>query len=509
MSAEHHPLYGALLDRMAELADLQSISGLLFWDRSTMMPANGGETRAHAAAALERVSHQKLTHPEIGRLLDELEPWSAELDPDSDEARTIAVVRRDFEKAARVPEDLAAELAHAESTGEEAWLKARSAGDFALFRDALATHVELRHRYVNCFEGFEHPYDVLLDDYEPDLRLSELRPLLSELQAALVPLVAGAAARADAKPANVLAGAFEADAQRAAVLAVVGPLGFDAGSWRLDPSAHPFAVAQGRADVRVTTIFDPADLGVALYSVLHEFGHGLYEAGVDPRYARTALGSVSSLGLHESQSRLWENVIGRSRPFSGWLLTILREHFPAAFASVDADLLFRSVNAVEPSLIRIFADEATYNLHIVLRTELEARLIEGDLEVDDLPDAFDAGMQRLLGLEVPDVAHGVLQDIHWGAGLFGYFPTYALGNLMSAQLFAQAEQDLPGLDGDLARGDVAAIRSWLVEHVHRHGRKFTSRELLRRVTGQELRVEPLIGYLQAKLTDTGQYASPS
>ncbi len=499
MAGTAHPSYAALCERMAELADLSAIGGLLFWDRSTMMPAGGSDTRAHACAALERVSHQKRTHPEVGRLLAELEPWAAELDPDCDEARTVRVVRRDFEKARRVPEDLAADIARADSLGEDAWMKARSASDFNLFRDALSHHLDLRHRYVACFDDFEHPYDVLLDDFEQDLRLSELRPLFSELQAALVPLVASAASAGTARR-NVLAGTFPAGDQRAAVLEVVKQLGFDDEHWRLDPSAHPFAVAQGPQDVRVTTMYDESDLSVSLYSVLHEFGHGLYEAGVAPAYSRTALGGLVSLGLHESQSRMWENVIGRSRPFSGWLLSVLQKRFPEQLGAVDADTFFRGVNDVEPSLIRIFADETTYNLHVLLRTDLESRLFEGQLTVDELPAAFDDGMHSLLGVEVPDAAHGVLQDIHWGAGLIGYFPTYTLGNLMAAQFFAQAERDLPGLQEDLARGDVGRIRQWLRENIHAHGRKYSSRELLRRVTGEELRVDPLIGYLRDKLT---------
>ncbi len=343
---------------------------------------------------------------------------------------------------------------------------------------------------------------MLLDDYEQDLRVADLRPLLAELQAALVPLVASAAA-AHGDGGDVFRGSFDVGRQRAAVLDVLRGIGFDEQSWRLDPSPHPFASAQSTRDVRITTIFDEQDLGVTLYSVLHEFGHGLYESQVDPAYARTALADLVSLGLHESQSRLWENVIGHSRPFCRWLLPQLRAKFPDAFAGVEPEALYRSINGVAPSAIRIFADETTYNLHILLRTELETRLMEGDLEVDALPAAWNEGMHRLLGVEVTDDAHGVLQDIHWAVGSFGYFPTYTVGNLMAAQLWSALRADLKSVDEQLEAGDFAPIREWLRENVHRHGRKYSPRELLHRVTGERLRVEPFITYLAGKLADVG------
>jgi carboxypeptidase Taq len=497
------PEYGQLLERMAQLADLRSIGGLLSWDRSTMMPRTGADARGHQAATLESVAHGRQTHPEVGRLLDRLEPWAAQLDPDSDAARTVGIVRRDFDRAVRVPDSLAADMAWAESAGEQAWLAARAAGgDFGRFRDALARHLELRRAYIACFDDYEHPYDVLLEDYEQDLRVADVRPLLAELQAALVPLVAAATERADGA-ADVLRGTFPHDRQRAAMLDVLRAVGFDDESWRLDASPHPFASAQSTRDVRVTTIFDERDLGVTLYSVLHEFGHGLYESQVDPAYARTPLADLASLGLHESQSRLWENVIGHSRPFCAWILPLLQSSFPESFAGVDAAGFHRAINRVAPSAVRIFADETTYNLHIVLRTELEMRLVEGTLEVDELPAAWNEGMHRLLGVEVTDDFHGVLQDIHWAVGSFGYFPTYTVGNLMAAQFWQCLRADLPDVDEQIAGGEFAALREWLRENVHRHGRKFSPRELLHRVTGEPLRVAAFIAYLGDKLVDLG------
>jgi carboxypeptidase Taq len=502
VSAPSPPELGALRERMAQLTDLGRIHALLFWDQNTMMPPRGASARADHSATLELISHERLTDPEIGRLLDALEPWAASEDPDGDDVRLLAAVRRDHEKAVLVPGALAAEMSHADALGQQAWQEARAAADFSHFRDALARHIDLRHRYVACFAPAEHPYDVLLDDFEPGLTTAELRPLFATLQDGLVPLVA-AATSARGRPRNhgVFAGPFEVEAQRRAVVDVLDGVGFDEDAWRLDPSPHPFAQSLDASDVRITTRYDLHDFGVAHFSALHEFGHGLYEAGIPPALARTTLGSPVSLGVHESQSRLWENVVGRSRPFCAWVLPRLREHLGEGLGAIDADGLYRAVNSVGPSLIRVDADETTYSLHIVLRFELELALIEGALEVDEVPTAWNDGMARLLDVEVHDDAHGVLQDVHWGAGLFGYFPTYTLGNLMAAQLWTRVSADLPDVEERIGAGDFAPLREWLREHIHRHGRKFPPRELLHRVTGDELRTEPFLDYLRAKLAD--------
>jgi len=292
----------------------------------------------------------------------------------------------------------------------------------------------------------------------------------------------------------------DVESQRRAVMVVLEGVGFDPDGWRLDVAPHPFAQAFGRGDVRVTTRYIDDDFSFALYSGLHEFGHGLYEAGVDPRLARTTLDTPVSLGVHESQSRLWENQVGRSRPFLSWLLPELRETLGGdALASVDDGAFFRGLNRVRPSLVRIEADETTYNLHVVLRFELEIALVEGTLSPDEVPAAWAEQMALLLGLEVPDAVHGALQDVHWSAGLIGYFPTYTLGNLMAAQLWEVIADDLPDIDEQLALGEFSPLRDWLREHVHRHGRKFPPRELLRRVTGDELSAEPFLRYLRGKL----------
>jgi carboxypeptidase Taq len=496
----------ALRTRMAELSDLQALGALMFWDQNTMMPPGGAAPRAEMAATLQRVLHARETDPELGRLLDALEPWAAGENPEADDVRLVHWARRDYEKSVRVPADLAADITHAKALGLQAWQEALAADDFGRFQGAFERQLELRHRYVECFEGFAHPYDVLLDDFEPGLTTAELRPLLAELREALVPLVAATGDADQPRNDGVFSGRSSVESQRAAVLEMLEAIGYDPDSWRLDPSLHPFAQSLATTDIRLTTKYDEHDFGVALYSVLHEFGHGLYEASVDPGLARTTLAEPVSLGVHESQSRLWENVIGRSRPFCAWVLPLLRRHFPGSYDDIDATALYRAVNTVQPSLIRIEADETTYNLHIILRFELELALMDGSLAVRDLPAAWNEATDRLLGLPVPSDAEGVLQDTHWGGGLIGYFPTYTIGNLMAAQLWERIEAELEDVGDLIERGDVAPLREWLRVNVHHHGRKLYPRELLRRVTGEELRVDPFLGYLRAKLEDAGLLA---
>ena len=469
---------------------------LLAWDQNTYMPSGGHAGRGDQLGTLERIAHGRLVDPEVSRLLDSLEPWAAGEDPDSDESRLVRWVRRDHEKAARVPADLAVAMTREAAAGYAAWLEASETGEFARFRDPLARAVDLRREYAACFPDAAHPYDVLLDDFEPGMTLAEVKPLFDALVGGLAPLIE-AAPEVD----DVLAGDFPIAAQRALLEDVLHSVGFEDGVWRLDESPHPFALSPGPGDVRLTTRYRTADLGWSLYSGLHEFGHGLYDANHAPALRRTPLHGHASLGVHESQSRLWENVIGRGRPFSAWLLPRLREHLPAAYGGMDHATLYRGLNRVSRTLIRTEADETTYNLHVALRLDLELALLEGRLEAVDLPAAWAEGMDRMLGLEVPSDREGVLQDVHWAAGHFGYFPTYTLGNLMAAQLWEQLRADLPTVDESLERGDFAPVREWLREHVHRHGRKYTQRELLRRATRQELGVDSLLAYLDRKLRD--------
>jgi carboxypeptidase Taq len=488
---------GELRERLAEIEDLSAAGSLLGWDQQTMMPERGGAQRAEQLGTLGRVVHERFTDDAIGRLLDQVDAGA--LAPESDDAALVRVTRRDWEKSRRVPSELAAELARAGALGHQAWVGAREQSDFAAFLPYLERNVELKRRYIDCFEGYDDPYDVLLDDYEEGMRTAEVATLFAELRAELVPFIAAIAERADAVDDACLHGSFPVADQRALVRRVLERLGWRPDGWRLDDAAHPFATSFGPNDVRLTTRFDERYVGMALYGAIHELGHGLYEAGVAPELARTPLGAGVSLGVHESQSRLWENVVGRGRPFAGWLHGQLREAFPERFAGVDADALYRAVNRVRPSLIRVEADEATYGLHVILRFELERAMISGEVALRDLPEAWRVRMKEYLGVDVPDDARGVLQDVHWSGGDIGYFATYALGNLIAAQLWERAREDMPDLDAALAAGDGAPLREWLRAHVHRYGRKLPPRELVERATGGPISVAPFVRYLRGKL----------
>jgi carboxypeptidase Taq len=508
MSAEPAELK-ELRRRAGELSDLSGIGGLLLWDQNTMMPSGGAGARADQFSALERILHDRITDPALAKLLDTLESWAASADPDSDDAALFENLRRDQHKAVNVPTDLAAEISSANAHAQQAWMAAREAADFSVFQPALEHVLELTHRYIACFDGtgeFAHPYDVLLDDYEPGLTTEELRTLFGRIQSELVPLVSAAAAAGE--DGRVFPGHFPREAQRSLAEELLGAVGYDPEHWRLDAAVHPFARSMAPTDVRVTTRWEEDDLAMAVYSCLHEFGHGLYEAQMDPRHYRTTLAEATGLGVHESQSRLWENLVGRSKPFCEYALPLLRKHLGGPFDAIEVPQLYRNVNQVRLSLIRIEADETTYNLHIALRFELELALVEGRLAVKDLPEAWNEATHRLLGLETPTLKEGVLQDIHWGAGMIGYFPTYTIGNLMAAQLWRALSADLPEIDASIAAGDFAPLREWLRDNIHRHGRKYTSRELLRRATGEELRVDPFLEYLEGKLLDAGLLTAP-
>ena len=495
--------------RLGELRDLRGVEQVLTWDQNTFMPPGGSETRAQQLGTVERLIHSKLVDPGLVRVLDALEPWAHELDPDSDEACLVRFTRRDQEKALRVPASLAEAMALEAARAYTDWLAAREAGDYARFRDSIARQVELRHQYAACFPEAGHPYDVLLDDFEPGATTAELRPLFAELVARLQPLV-DAAARPDLEPnGGVFLGRFDVEEQRRAVIAILRHVGFEEQHWRLDATPHPFAQSPGPGDYRLTTRYSETDFSFVLYSSLHEFGHGLYDAGLPASLARTPLHDCASLGVHESQSRTWENFVGRSRPFCAWLLPRLRELLPGRFDGLDADAMFGAVNTVQRSLVRTESDETTYNLHVALRFELELALLEGTIDATGLPDAWNEGMARLVGVEVTSDAEGVLQDVHWGIGAFGYFPTYSLGNLMAAQMWRRVRADLTDLDDQIERGEFAPLTEWLRENVHRHGRKLRPRELLQRVTGEPLRVDPLLDYLTTKLAAAGFLAPGS
>jgi len=477
-----------LLERLAEIADLERMAMLLAWDQEVVMPPAGAEARGELRATVGRLSHERFIDERVGELLESAAPR------DELEADVVRVARRDFDKARRVPGELVAEMARAGVAARGIWLQAREADDFAPFAPALQRNIELRRRYSACFPEAEHPYDPLVDDYEPGMRTAELREAFERLRDGLVPLVAAAP---EVDDALLRTGPFPEAGQRALLTTVLRAIGVDDEQWRLDEAAHPFEATIGTSDVRLTTRYDEADLD-SLYSSLHEFGHGLYEHQIDPALARTPLGAGASSAWHESQSRLWENMVGRSAGFWRWCFPHAQAALPECFGGATWQEVQRAANAVRPSLIRVSADEVTYGLHIVLRFELELALIEGDLAVADLPAAWNERTHAYLGLDVPDDAHGVLQDVHWAEGVFGYFPTYALGNVIAGQVWACVTADLPDLDERFAAGDFAPLREWLAEHVHRHGRKFSPQETLRRATGSTIDAKPYLAYLDSK-----------
>jgi carboxypeptidase Taq len=490
--------YTELKNRLAEIHDLGRARALLSWDERITMPPKGAPVRAEQLATLARVRHEKATADELGRLLDELAPYEESQPHDSDEASLIRVARRDFEKARRVPAELRAEMARAASHGERAWRDAREASDFALLEPHLAKHIELKLRYVECFPDAEHPYDPLLDDYEPGMKTAEAAAVLADLKPGLLALRKATADRSDAVDDSPLHGDFPVGRQRELVDALARMLPLDERAFRLDETAHPFESALGTGDIRITTRYNPRYVGSALFSLIHEFGHGLYEHGVDPVLERTPLCRGVSLGLHESQSRLWENLVGRSRAFWRCFHPQAQAAFPEQLGSTSPEALYRAVNKVRPSLIRVEADQVTYDLHVILRFELEQELIEGKLALADLPAAWNERFEQYLGLAVPNDAHGVLQDVHWSEGAFGYFPTYSLGNVIAARIWKRALEDIPALDKQIEAGDFEPLRAWLRETLHRHGRKFTPAETIERVAGGPLDVAPYFEYLRTK-----------
>ena len=491
--------YEELKKKLAEIHDVHMARSILSWDQHTKMPPKAGEIRAEQLGTLDRIAHELFIDDDIGALLEELRPYEESHDYDSDEASLLRVTRREYAKATRVPSDLRAELTRAGAIALAAWVEARQKSDFAIFLPYLRRNVELQREYVACFPKAENDYDVLLDDFDEGMKTTEVRAVFDELKTELIPLIAEITERADTVDNSCLTGHFPIDKQRAFALEVLEQLGYDHESWRLDPTVHPFAMSAGTKDIRLTTRYDETDLSVSLFATIHEFGHGFYESNVDPAFERTALASVTSMSLHESQSRMWENLVGRGLPMWRFFYPKLQETFPKQFADVELDAFYGAINKVEPSFIRVEADEVTYNMHIILRFELEQEMLSGDLALEDLPEAWNARMSEYLGIDVPDDAHGVLQDVHWSGGAIGYFPTYSLGNVVSVQLWEKLTGELPDVSSQFERGEFGDLAGWLRENLHQHGRKYTSKEMLQRITGGGMDPAPYIRYLKSKM----------
>lgn len=489
--------FAQLKSILAEVHDLNAAAALLEWDQQTYMPPGGTEDRGNQLATLNKIAHIKFTSDEVGRLLDELQPWAAQLDPDSFEARLIKVTRREYEKKTKVPPDMVAEYAQITTAAHQAWQEARAESNFAKFQPHLEKVVDWRRRYAALFAPYDHVYDPLLDDFEPGMKTAEVKAIFDALRPQQVALIQAIVARPQVDD-SFLHQPFDEQKQWEFGVEVATKFGYDWKRGRQDKSAHPFTIHFSIDDVRITTRFMPDYFSSAFFSTAHETGHALYEMGVDPSLARTPLAEGASLAMHESQSRLWENLVGRSRAFWEHFYPRLQEYFPAQLGNVSLEAFYKGINKVQPSLIRVEADEATYNLHIMLRLELEIALMEGSLEVKDLPEAWNDRMREYLGLTPPNASLGVLQDVHWSNGYIGYFATYALGNLISVQLWERIQADIPDLIEHIRRGDFVPLLSWLREKVHRHGRKFEAQELVQRITGSKINPEPYMRYLRTK-----------
>jgi len=487
--------FDELLQRLGAISDVEHAQYLLSWDEETKMPPQGSVARAEQRATLARIGHELATAPELGELLEELHDFEAEHERESFEASVVRVTRRDYEKQRRVPAELRAEMTRAGSLGYRAWLEAREARDYELFRPHLERQIGLTREYVACHAPYDDPYDVLLDDHEPGMRTVEVDAVFARLRDELVALVGALGAPADD---SCLRGDFPSERQRAFALELLGRWGMDDESWRLDDTVHPFATSLAYNDIRLTTNLHPETL-TGILSCLHEFGHGIYERQVDPRYFRTPLASGASSAFHESQSRLWENVVGRAISTWRFFYPRLQETFPQQLADVPLEDFHRALNRVAPSAIRVEADEVTYSLHIILRFELERAMLAGTVTPADLPEAFAGKLRDYLGVEPADIVEGVLQDVHWSDSSFGYFPTYALGNVISIQLWERLTSELGDLDAEFERGEFGSLREWLGEHVHRWGRAFEPPELLERAAGGPLDPEPYIRYLREKV----------
>ena len=490
----------AFRDHLAPIIDLRAAAAVLGWDQETYMPRGAIEARAAQLGTLGRLAHEQFVAEETAALLAAARQEVEGMEYDSDEASLVRVTQRDLEKATKLPGDLVAELARASSMAQHTWQEARAKADFSLFRPHLERLLELSVQKAEALGYDEHIYDALLDEYEPGMTKAEVESVFGRLKSDLVP-IARAIAAVDREEHPFLSSIYDVQSQWDFGVAIMRDFGFDFERGRQDRSAHPFTTTFSINDVRVTTRIHEDFLPAGLFSSLHECGHALYEQGISAQLERTPLADGASLGVHESQSRLWEILVGRSREFWTHYYEPLQGRFPDHLGDVDREQFYRAINKVEASLIRVESDEVTYNLHIMMRFDLEIDLLEGRLEVADLPEAWNAKSEEYLGLVPANDAEGVLQDIHWSLAAFGYFPTYALGNLMSVQLFDRAKEEITDLDGQIGRGEFGDLLSWLRDRIHRHGRKLTASELLERCAGSELSAGPWLEHICRKYSD--------
>ncbi len=495
--------YARLTDLLRDASTLGSVAGLLGWDQETYMPAGGAAARAAQSALIARIRHERLTDPRVGDLLASCEADPALAAEGTETAANLREIRRDYDKATKVPGDLVAELARTGSQAQDVWKQARAKSDFAMFEPHLKKMLDLTRRQAECLgipEGGEL-YDALLDQYEPDARAADIEAVFNPLRERLSAFIADVRENGTPPRDDFMSRSIPVGRQHAFGQAVLEAMGFDFTAGRLDTTVHPFCSGFAPGDTRLTTRYAEDNFADALSSTMHEGGHGLYEQGLpkDGPHAGLPLSSSVSLGIHESQSRMWENFVGRSLPFWRWALPVANRHFDGAFTDLSPEALTAAMNTCTPSLIRVESDEPTYNLHVMIRFTLERALIRGDLSVRDLPHAWNEQYRDLLGVEVPDDRRGCLQDVHWAFGLIGYFPTYSLGNLYAAQLWETINERIPDLDDQMAKGEFGALLAWLRENVHRHGRRYSAGELCERATGKPLASDALMRHLERRV----------
>lgn len=498
MPASDGQAYSDLIVRLRQIGLLRSCSSLLGWDEETYMPKGGTQHRSEQQALISGMCHELLTDKSLGELLERVAGTDLTADPKGDAAVNVRETRRLRDRAVKVPKTLVEELARTTTLAVEAWREARKKAHFPTFQPWLEKVVHLRRQQAECVGYEQRPYDALVDEFEPGQTTDSLAGILTPLGAELADLVKRIAEAPRQPNRNILTRGYPIDAQREFSLAAAEAIGFDFNAGRLDVSTHPFSTSIGPGDARITTRYDEHHFSDAFMGTLHEAGHGMYEQGLPAVHFGTPRGEAVSYGIHESQSRMWENFVGRSRPFWEHFFPQAQKHFPAALGDGSVDDFYFALNDVQPSFIRVEADEATYNLHILVRFEIEQAMIGGDLPVTDVPGAWNETFARYLGLTPPDDAKGCLQDIHWSGASLGYFPSYSLGNLYAAQFFAQARADLGDIDVQFARGEFAPLLGWLREKIHSQGQRYRAAELVEVITGQPLSYRPLIEHLQGK-----------
>lgn len=487
--------FDTFVRRVRELNTARSVESLLDWDQETQMPPRATEHRAEQLALLAGVVHERLTSNELGSLLGQLE--ASGVAQDEGRAATLREVRREFDRATKLPTALVQELARTTTIAKDAWAKARKSSDFGQFAPHLQKLIDLKRSVADKVGWTSEPYDALMDEFEPGAKAAEIQAVFERLRPPLVELLRAIQAGPRRPDLSILARHCPRAAQAEFNRKIAAAIGFEFEAGRIDVSTHPFCSGLTPLDVRLTTRYDEKYMPMSLFGVLHEAGHGLYEQGLPAEHYGTPLAQAVSLGIHESQSRMWENMVGRSRPFWQHFLPPLQQAMPS-LAGVSLDDWYHAINNVQPSLIRVEADEVTYGLHIMLRFDLERRLFRGELAVRDVPQAWNDAVRSYLGIAPPDDAQGCLQDIHWSLGIFGYFPTYQLGNMYAAQFYAAAGKSIPDLDARLSRGETRPLLDWLRTNIHVHGRRFRAAELVQRVTGEPLSPQPYLDYLSAK-----------